>query len=106
MILETIKFSEHAELTAYLHSPSTAMQSEEAVKRPAMIVCPGGAYMFCSDREADAPAMAFLNMGLQVFVLRYSVDKFAGNKQPLVEVAASISAGSGVAFAGIDLCCH
>lgn len=90
MIIETIKISECAELTAYLHSPSDEMQSEEAVKRPAVIVCPGGAYMFCSDREADAPAMAFLNMGLQVFVLRYSVDEFAGNKQPLTEIAASI----------------
>lgn len=42
-------------------------------KRPAMLVIPGGAYMMCSDREADPVAMAYLKEGYQAFVLRYTV---------------------------------
>lgn len=90
MILKTFPISENASLQAYLHAPSPEMPQESARQRPAMILCPGGAYEFCSDREADSPAFAFLNMGLQVFVLRYSTGGEAGNKNPLCELAASI----------------
>lgn len=90
MILETFPITEHASLQAYLHSPSPEIQSETACLRPAVIICPGGAYEFRSDREADAPALAFLNMGLQVFVLHYTTGKDAGNKNPLTQLAASI----------------
>ena len=41
-------------------------------KRPAMVVIPGGGYAMCSDREADAVAMAYLKAGYQAFVLRYT----------------------------------
>ena len=42
-------------------------------KRPAMLVLPGGGYSICSDREADAVAMAYAKAGFQTFVLRYTV---------------------------------
>lgn len=42
-------------------------------RRPAVIVCPGGAYLSCSDREGEPIAMAFANMGYHAFVLRYGV---------------------------------
>ena len=41
-------------------------------KRPAMLVIPGGGYAMCSDREADAVALAYLKAGFQAFVLRYT----------------------------------
>lgn len=85
-----IKISENATLTAYLHTHSKEMEHPETMARPAMIICPGGSYASCSDKEADPPAFAFFNMGIQVFVLRYSVKENAGNKQPLVELAKSI----------------
>lgn len=90
MNVQPIQVSEHAYLTPYLHTPSAAMPDEVATKRPAVIICPGGGYEFCSDLEADAPAFAFANMGCQVFVLRYSVLEHAGNKQPLTELAKSV----------------
>lgn len=90
MIVKTIPMGETATLQAMLHAPSPEMRSDSACLRPAMIICPGGAYEFCSDREADAPALAFLNMGLQVFVLNYPTGKAAGNKNPLTQLAASI----------------
>ena len=90
MILETIQISQNATLTAILHGPSEEMQSDTALRRPAVVICPGGAYEFCSVREADAPASAFLNMGLQVFILLYSCGEAAGGKQPLTEAAQSV----------------
>ena len=40
--------------------------------RPAVLILPGGGYMFCSDREADPIAMPYLKAGFQAFILRYS----------------------------------
>lgn len=58
-------------------------------KRPCMIVCPGGAYSFCSKREAEPIGVHFLPKGFNVFVMDYSV---APNKFPtqLCEVAAAV----------------
>lgn len=85
-----IKISEHGLLEAYLHAQCTEYSNVVTEKRPAIIVCPGGSYWFCSQRENESPALAFLNMGLQVFVLTYSTKDFAANKQPLVELATAV----------------
>ncbi len=45
--------------------------------RPAVMICPGGAYIFCSDREAEPVAMAFAAEGFHTFVLRYSLNEDA-----------------------------
>ena len=42
-------------------------------RRPTMVVCPGGAYMMCSERESEPIALKFLDIGFNVFVLTYSV---------------------------------
>lgn len=62
--------SKAATLTAYVQD-NVADQATR--RRPAVIVCPGGAYAFCSDREADPIALAFLASGYQAFVLDYTV---------------------------------
>ena len=56
-------------LTAYI-----LQDSPELFKgpRPAVLICPGGGYFSCSDREAEPIALKFLGMGYQAFVLRYS----------------------------------
>ena len=41
--------------------------------RPMVIVVPGGAYAYCSDREAEAVAVKFLAEGIHAAVLRFSV---------------------------------
>lgn len=58
-------------LTAYILDDSGEMLKGR--KRPAILVCPGGAYVFCSDREAEPVALRFAAMGYHAFVLRYSV---------------------------------
>lgn len=40
--------------------------------RPAMLVCPGGGYVNCSDREAVPIATAFSAKGFNTYVLKYS----------------------------------
>lgn len=42
-------------------------------KRPAVIVCPGGAYLRRSDRESEPVIMQFLAMGYHGFLMDYSV---------------------------------
>lgn len=57
-------------LTTYILSDSKEMLA--GGKRPAVLICPGGAYLGCSDREAEPVAMAFNAMGYHTFVLRYT----------------------------------
>lgn len=58
-------------LTTYVLDSSPEMPGSSL--RPAVIICPGGAYLSCSDREGEPIAMAFANMGYHAFVLRYGV---------------------------------
>ena len=51
--------------------------------RPAVIVCPGGGYMYCSPREAEPIALAYAARGFHAFVLRYSVGWDAAGFAPL-----------------------
>lgn len=58
--------------------------------RPAMIVCPGGAYEFTSPREADPVALEFSGMGYNVFIIDYSVKQSAAGYRPLKELAEAV----------------
>ena len=59
----------------------------EKDKRPCMVVCPGGGYGFCSQREAEPIALQFLPQGYNVFTITYSVAPHRFPTQ-LLEVAA------------------
>ncbi len=56
-------------LTSYILTPPTV----EWKLRPAIIICPGGAYSSISPREAEPIAMKFLAAGFHSFVLDYAV---------------------------------
>lgn len=58
-------------LTTYVQEDSCEMLNGK--KRPAVLICPGGAYLGCSDREGEPVALAFAHMGYHAFVLKYSV---------------------------------
>ena len=90
MQVKTFSLKDGATLTAYLHTPSEEMTSSFCTARPAVIVCPGGAYTSLSDREADPPALEFLNIGFQSFILRYHVGAEARYKQPLKDLAQAV----------------
>lgn len=57
-------------LKTYIIDDSAELLNGKA--RPAIIICPGGAYLNCSDREAEPVALRFAAMGYHAFVLRYS----------------------------------
>lgn len=70
----------------YLPSNLTELKREEQ-KRPSIVICPGGAYLMCSQIEAEPVAFHFLPEGYNVFVLTYSVTPHCYPTQ-LIEVAA------------------
>ena len=70
-------------LTCYLQPVGGRFDYVE--KRPAIVILPGGAYQYCSDREADPVAFAYLKAGYQVFILRYSVAQFCTWPTPLAD---------------------
>lgn len=58
-------------LEIYLPYNMTEMNRQNQ-KRPCMVVCPGGGYWACSQRESEPIALHFLPEGFNVFVLTYS----------------------------------
>lgn len=76
----------HARLVTYIQDHSAEIGID---KRKLVLLCPGGAYAFTSDREAEAMALQFLAMGYHAAVLRYSVTP-AKYPTALLEVAKSV----------------
>ena len=58
--------------------------------RPAVIVCPGGGYNFCSNREAESVALKYAAAGFQAFVFRYTVGQAATFPTPLLELCRAM----------------
>src|SRR5215207_443385 len=89
MITRTIPIREDVQtvyLEAYILKNSPEFQTD--TRRPAVIICPGGAYMGTSDREAEPVALRFLAQGYHAFVLRYSVQtRFP---QPMLDLARTL----------------
>jgi acetyl esterase/lipase len=82
MITKTIQLYEERQdvtLTTYVLSDSAELLNGK--KRPAVLICPGGAYLNCSDREAEPVALRFVAMGYHAFILRYST-YFQGAPSP------------------------
>ena len=77
-----------APVTGYLQDDYDTLAAHKV--RPALVICPGGAYRWRSPREKDAPVMEFLSMGYQVFVLEYSCGEQAGEYRPLRELAETM----------------
>lgn len=77
-------------VVAYLHDPLEG-QAPSRAARPAVVIFPGGAYAFCSDREADPVAIPLFEKGYQVFVAFYPVLEEAANMQPLASAARTLT---------------
>ena len=56
-------------------------------KRPAVVICPGGGYVYCSPREAEPIALAYASHGFHAFILRYSNGWDCLDFSPLKEVS-------------------
>lgn len=88
--MKTISFQVlDAPVTGYIQEDYETLVAHRV--RPALVICPGGAYRWRSPREKDAPAFAFLSMGYQVFILEYSCMEGAAGYRPLRELAALVA---------------
>ena len=76
----------HCVMDTYIPALTTAPD----VKRPAIVICPGGGYGHLSDREAEPVALTFAAMGFNAFVVWY---RLAPNRHPapLHDVAAAVA---------------
>ncbi len=74
-------------MSAYLID--TTSEISTIIKRPAVIICPGGGYAFRSRREAEPVALKYLACGIHAFILEYSV---APSKWPcaMLELAKAV----------------
>lgn len=72
MIKKIITFNEERNVTLTAYLSEGGWEYTNIPKRPAVLILPGGGYEYCSDREADPVAYAYLQEGYQAFVLRYS----------------------------------
>lgn len=90
MKIETIVLNKerHVTLTAMLQDVGGEFRNVTA--RPGIVVIPGGAYLFCSDRETDPVALEYMRAGFNAFVLRYSVGEHATWPQPLEDYDAAM----------------
>ena len=89
VINETItQLGEAAKLQVRLWENSEEFQI--GIKRPMIVVVPGGGYSYTSDREADPVANAFAGMGFHTAILRYSVKPVCWPTQ-IQQLAASVA---------------
>lgn len=70
-VIKLYEDNDKVTLTTYVLDDSKEMLKGR--KRPAILICPGGAYIDLSDREAEPVALRFAAMGYHCFVLHYSV---------------------------------
>lgn len=88
MIYETYPIREHGKLVRLGYEKSPEIGYHDA--RPAVVVCPGGGYWWCSDREADPVAMKFAAEGYQVFILYYSCQENAVFPNSLLDLCTAM----------------
>ena len=72
MIHMTVPGFPDATLEGYILDCEITLGQEK--KRPAVIVCPGGGYVYCSPREGEPIALGYAARGIHAFVLRYSTE--------------------------------
>lgn len=83
MFTETYNLTDDPDVTLTTYISDISEEMKYANTKPAVLVFPGGAYKFCSDREAEPIALAYLAKGFNAFVLRYSLNDKAAFPTPL-----------------------
>lgn len=64
--------AEQPRMSVYLQYPSDEMPGKKV--KPMMIVCPGGGYVFRSDREAEPIALQYMAAGFHTAIVHYTVN--------------------------------
>ena len=88
MYTEKIMLGDKAYMTAYLLDPGLKLGQD--MKRPAVVICPGGGYIYLSPREGEPVALAYATKGFHTFILNYSLGYDAEGFTPLKELDMAI----------------
>ena len=80
----TVPHHEDATLEGYILDCELSLGQE--IERPAIVICPGGGYLYCSPREGEPVALAYAAKGIHAFILRYSTGRAAAGFTPLEEI--------------------
>ncbi|MGI5989061.1 MAG: alpha/beta hydrolase [Lachnospiraceae bacterium] len=67
----TLNKERNVTLTCYLQA--AGKEFRYVMRRPAVLILPGGGYQYCSVREADPVAFPYLKAGYDAMILHYSV---------------------------------
>lgn len=68
-----IPSSRGAQIRVDCYVPHVSREIDPQIRRPAIVICPGGGYRLCSEREAEPVALRFVTEGFNVFVVWYRV---------------------------------
>ena len=87
MIIKTF-LAHDAPVIGYLHDDHDRLVAHKT--RPAVVICPGGAYRWLSPREGEPVALQFFAEGYQTFVLQYTVGEGASELCPLRQLGEAL----------------
>jgi acetyl esterase/lipase len=92
MVARTVMIpsSDGCQVPLELYVPAPCAAVDPLVRRPAVIICPGGGYEHLSEREAEPVALRFLGGGFNAFVLKYRVAPWRYPAQ-LCDLASAVS---------------
>lgn len=80
---ETLVLNQERNVTLTAYTQDVGGSFSYIPRRPAILILPGGGYQYCSNRESDPVAFAYLKAGFQAFILRYSVGEDSVWPNPL-----------------------
>ncbi len=86
MYCDTINLP-HCQMTVYIPD----LVADPAVRRPTIVIAPGGGYTHLSTRESEPIALTFAAMGMNAVVVRYRVAP-AVFPAPMQDIASAVAA--------------
>ena len=90
MLVKTYNLTDDPDITLTAYIPDISEEMKNMKVKPSVLVLPGGAYKFCSDREAEPIALAYLAKGFNAFVLRYSLNEKSAFPTPLNDASKAL----------------
>lgn len=96
MIQQRIKIpsSGNYEVTVDVYVPNVFDAVDPTIRRPAVVICPGGGYTHWGERETEPMAMRFMALGFNAFVVwyRFAPYRFPAPQHDLAVTMAHIRA--------------
>lgn len=91
MQCKRIPFPEKPKVFLDCYLLDSGLRLGQDTARPAVVICPGGGYVYLSPREAEPVALAYAAKGIHAFVLNYSLGRDTAGFAPLKDLDWAIS---------------